>query len=167
MPDAVARPARPAAMPPSPWSCTGSWRWAPCPRRRAGHDACPFWPASVFQRYQLHKSIGITVLPAGIVRLPWRITCPPSALAFATLTMQTGTPFTGHFSQFVGQIALDPDHLETGHIVTMDSASTGNTRSDIVRPGKDRCDIAQFPDAVSRPRPSMPPAATCSRSTGR
>lgn len=73
--------------------------------------------------------------------------------AHSTLTFtgdQSGEKFIGGFKKFAAQIALDPDHPESGKItVTVDIASAyaGSSDRDGMLPQSDWFDTAKFPQA--------------------
>jgi cytochrome b561 len=55
----------------------------------------------IFQLYQLHKSIGITVLLAAILRLGWRLTHKPPALPLAMPKAERVAAHAGHLVLYI------------------------------------------------------------------
>jgi cytochrome b561 len=63
-------------------------------------------PTSRFQLYQVHKSIGLTILLAAIVRIVWRIFHRPPALPADMRPFEMAAARTGHALLYVFLIAL-------------------------------------------------------------
>lgn len=58
-------------------------------------------PMRLFQLYQLHKSIGITVLLAAVLRLAWRMTHTPPALPDMMPQAEKLVAHGGHFALYL------------------------------------------------------------------
>ena len=65
-----------------------------------------FDPLTVFKLYQLHKSIGITILLAAIVRLIWRFTHRPPALPAAMSRLTRKAAESSHILLYLLLIGL-------------------------------------------------------------
>jgi len=63
-------------------------------------------PQKLFQLYQLHKSIGITILLAAILRLAWRLTNRPPALPSSMTQLARKAAEGSHFLLYFFLIAL-------------------------------------------------------------
>src|SRR5258708_6454461 len=63
-------------------------------------------PLKLFQLYQLHKSIGVTILLAAILRLAWRLANRPPALPFAMTKFARRAAEGSHFLLYLFLIAL-------------------------------------------------------------
>lgn len=63
-------------------------------------------PLKLFQLYQLHKSIGITILLAAILRLAWRLVHRPPALPAAMTQLARKAAEGSHFLLYVFLIGL-------------------------------------------------------------
>ena len=63
-------------------------------------------PMRVFQLYQLHKSIGITILLAAFLRLAWRLMNHPPPLPMAMPTIERIAAVGGHLLLYVFLFAL-------------------------------------------------------------
>lgn len=68
------------------------------------HVHLPF--ARKFALYQLHKSIGITVLLAAFMRLAWRFFQPPPALPAHMPSLEKTAAHAGHLALYVFLFAL-------------------------------------------------------------
>jgi cytochrome b561 len=65
-----------------------------------------FDPMRSFRLYQLHKSVGITILLAALVRLAWRLThCPPE-LPTGTPAIERKAASGGHLMLYIFLFAL-------------------------------------------------------------
>lgn len=79
----------------------------------------------------------------------WKLDPAKSRLGFSGT--QTGTKFQGIFTHYDATIELDPDHLDTSHIVVsvdLASATTNDKQRDTALPGRDWFDVAQFRTAT-------------------
>lgn len=75
----------------------------------------------------------------------------PAASTLGFSDTQTGSPFSGTFSQWSAQIAYDPAHPEAAHVhITVQTASahTGDTQRDEALPGADWFNASAMPQAV-------------------
>ena len=63
-------------------------------------------PMRVFQLYQLHKSIGITVLAAAVLRLGWRLAHRPPPLPEAMAPLERTAARSVHLALYVALFAL-------------------------------------------------------------
>ena len=63
-------------------------------------------PMRVFQLYQLHKSIGITVLAAAVLRLGWRLAHRPPPLPEAMAPLERTAARSAHLALYVALFAL-------------------------------------------------------------
>jgi cytochrome b561 len=63
-------------------------------------------PMRLFQLYQLHKSIGITVLLAAVLRLGWRLTHRPPPLPGSMLSIERTAAASGHLMLYLFLFAL-------------------------------------------------------------
>lgn len=63
-------------------------------------------PMQLFQLYQLHKSIGITILLAAFLRLAWRLMRPPPALPQDMPPIERAAATAGHLLLYVLLFAL-------------------------------------------------------------
>ncbi len=78
-------------------------------------------------------------------------TLQPAASTLGFSGTQTGTAFTGTFTQWNAQITYDPAYPEAAHVkITIHTASahTGDTQRDTALPGTDWFSAAAFPQAV-------------------
>jgi cytochrome b561 len=57
--------------------------------------------ARKFQLYQLHKSVGVTVLLTAVIRLGWRLTHKPPALSASMSSAEKVAAHGGHFLLYV------------------------------------------------------------------
>lgn len=63
-------------------------------------------PMRLFQLYQLHKSIGVTILVAAFLRLGWRLMNPPPALPDAMPAIEKAAAAGSHLILYVFLFAL-------------------------------------------------------------
>jgi cytochrome b561 len=63
-------------------------------------------PMRLFQLYQLHKSIGITVLLAAVLRLGWRLAHRPPPLPGSMLPIERTAAASGHLMLYLFLFAL-------------------------------------------------------------
>ncbi|WP_158817380.1 cytochrome b [Methylocapsa sp. S129] len=63
-------------------------------------------PARLFQLYQLHKSIGVTVFLAAFLRLAWRLSHRPPDLPETMPTVEKAAARSGHFLLYAFLFAL-------------------------------------------------------------
>ena len=79
----------------------------------------------------------------------WTMQPAKSSLGFSGV--QTGTPFTGQFTQWSAQISYDPANPAAASVkITINTASakTGDSQRDTAMPDGDWFDSAAFPQAV-------------------
>src|SRR5262245_48002308 len=62
--------------------------------------------ALLFELYQLHKSIGVTILLAGVLRLAWRLFHPPPQLPQSMPQVERMVAAGGHIGLYVLLFAL-------------------------------------------------------------
>lgn len=63
-------------------------------------------PAQFFPLYQLHKSVGITILLAAILRILWRLTHRPPELPADMPAVEKLAAHAGHFGLYALMLAL-------------------------------------------------------------
>lgn len=63
-------------------------------------------PARLFQIYQLHKSIGVTILLAAVVRLAWRLMHRPPPLPDTMESLEKTAAASGHLALYFFLFAL-------------------------------------------------------------
>lgn len=98
-------------------------------------------------RYPLLAAALLAAPPA--LAADWVVQPAASTLGFSGT--QTGTAFTGRFTQWTAQIAYDPAHPEAAHVrITVQTASahTGDIQRDEAMPGVDWFNASAMPQAV-------------------
>jgi polyisoprenoid-binding protein YceI len=96
--------------------------------------------------------LGLTaasLMAAPALAAGWTMQPAQSTLGFSGV--QTGSPFTGTFTQWSAKISYDPASLATAQVtITINTASakTGDTQRDSAMPDGDWFDSAAFPTAV-------------------
>ncbi|RSU45929.1 cytochrome b [Sphingobium yanoikuyae] len=63
-------------------------------------------PMRLFDLYQLHKSIGVTILLAALVRLGWRLLIPPPRLPASMSSLERRLATIGHWLLYAFLLAL-------------------------------------------------------------
>ncbi|MDR3683517.1 MAG: YceI family protein [Geothrix sp.] len=97
----------------------------------------------------------------------WAVQPAQSTLGFSGV--QTGSPFSGIFTQWNAQISFDPANPTAAHVkITINTASakTGDTQRDTALPDADWFDAAAFPQAVFEATGFTPEGGTKYQTTG-
>jgi polyisoprenoid-binding protein YceI len=97
----------------------------------------------------------------------WVVQPAQSTLGFSA--EQTGTPFTGTFTQWTADITYDPAHPAAAHVkitIATASAKTGDTQRDTALPDPDWFNTAAFPQATFESTGFTPEGGTAFQTTG-